>query len=97
MLTDATVILTILDPIENRVTNFTNATDLSYINRKSLVEERFTQEDVSILFLQLVKKRINYALRVSYSFLFSGSIANIYLKKTRMLLTSCTTCCLRKG
>ena len=54
MLTDATVILTILDPIENRVTNFTNATDLSYINRKSLVEERFTQEDVSILFLQLV-------------------------------------------
>ena len=47
MLTDSYVVLTIYDPVENRVTNFSNTSDLEIkLDRKSLVEERFVLEDV---------------------------------------------------
>ena len=51
MLTDSYVVLTIYDPNEKRVTNFTNVDDLmGKLDKQNLVEERFVIEDVSQLF-----------------------------------------------
>ena len=51
MLTNSHVVLTIYDPIENRVTNFTSTKDIEVqIQRKDLVEERFVIDDVSYFY-----------------------------------------------
>lgn len=83
MLTDSQVILTIFDPIECRVTNFTNFPNLAYqLKCENLVEERFIREDVSIFLLA-------DALMQYYEFLFKkdkedGDLQHHMLPKKRM-------------
>ena len=50
MLTDYHVVLTVYDPVENRVTNFSSSDKLEkLIKKENLIEERFVLEDVSCL------------------------------------------------
>lgn len=66
MLTNAYVILSIYEPDENRITNYTNVEQLqTKINRQTLVEERFVMEDVSKQFHNQKFKSLQY-----YRFLF---------------------------
>lgn len=48
MLTDCLVVLTLYDPLEKRVTNFTNIDEMKdKLDLNNLIEERFVLEDVS--------------------------------------------------
>lgn len=47
MLTGAKVVLTIYDPIDHRVTNYSNLNSVDEIEAAPLVQERFSLSDVS--------------------------------------------------
>ena len=82
MLTNAYVILSIYEPDENRITNYTNVEQLqTKINRQTLVEERFVMEDVS---KQFHNQKLILCSTTAFSF-----------KLMTKQMTCSTTCCLK--